>query len=413
MPDASPMQRRVTARLTPDYYPQFQCLCGACHNSCCRDGWSIFLSKKEYMTLRRRPDVDGLAGRLAEAMVRVRDEGADDQCYARFHQPDRHCPLLNQQGLCSLQLAHGADALPQICRNFPRHSAATPAGLRQELCSVGCEAVLHLLFQQREGLGFIHEPLPPQEQGHYHFDHSGPVSQHFAQLQELGIDILQDRSMDLPLRMLTLGWFLRDVETRSSAQEPWDLSVWIAQRRALIQTPQLRDQLGRLSGDRDLALFHNLKLLMLFADHNPMMDALRDDVQRVLDLALLPDVVGLRADPARYAQAERELVQHYGDLEYFYENILVNTFFLLRIPTESEGGVTWSRYLTLCDLYGICRFMAVCCCQGHSDLDRLIHVLTITCRCFLHDENRRTWMTRELAHHGSDTLTDMAVVLRG
>jgi len=87
----------------------FACLAGACPDTCCRD-WEIALDEATLVRYQTMP------GELGE---RIRAEICDDDG-ACFQLRGGYCPFLNEKGLCSIQLAHGAEALSRNCDYFPR-----------------------------------------------------------------------------------------------------------------------------------------------------------------------------------------------------------------------------------------------------------------------------------------------------
>lgn len=131
--------------LETDYFENFRCKGGACRNSCC-EGWQIGVSMQEYYQLIGMNCSDDLHRRLECAF-----------CVPEIPSPERfrviapnwmgRCPLHGSDGLCVLQKECGADALPEICRVYPR-SMKAEGGMNQACCSASCEAVVELLMQQ-------------------------------------------------------------------------------------------------------------------------------------------------------------------------------------------------------------------------------------------------------------------------
>ena len=72
----------------PDYYPKFQCLAGACPDTCCKD-WQIILDPDTLARYRALP------GELGE---RVRASLVEEDGETRFAVQDGHCPLLSADG---------------------------------------------------------------------------------------------------------------------------------------------------------------------------------------------------------------------------------------------------------------------------------------------------------------------------
>ena len=119
----------------PDYLPQFRCLAGDCPDTCCKD-WQIILdpdSLARYQTLSGKLGDDVRAALVCE----------DGQ--TRFRLADGHCPLLDESGLCRIQLALGEEGLCTTCRCHPRFTEEYGA-TRETSLSLSCPAAASLLF---------------------------------------------------------------------------------------------------------------------------------------------------------------------------------------------------------------------------------------------------------------------------
>ena len=130
--------------LRPVYYDKFHCLAEGCRLSCCK-GWSITFNKKDYLALRRQSGSPELMERLT-GLRRVRDPNAAENRYGEFTMEGGTCALLREDCLCALQAERGPDALPEVCRNFPRTWAYQPSGYLERSLTPACEGVLALLW---------------------------------------------------------------------------------------------------------------------------------------------------------------------------------------------------------------------------------------------------------------------------
>ncbi len=122
----------------PNYYPHFVCLAGACPYTCCAD-WEVVVDDE---TAARWAALEGPLGRrLQECLA---EDGDGDRIIAL--EPDGRCPLLQADGLCSLQRERGHDALCRTCREYPRlrqeYDTFTEHGL-----SLSCPAAAALILQ--------------------------------------------------------------------------------------------------------------------------------------------------------------------------------------------------------------------------------------------------------------------------
>ena len=112
--------------LVPDYYEDFRCKGGACRRTCC-DGWGISVTQAEYFRLLGLDCPPDLRRRIDVAF-----HAPETPSPERFRlitptwQGD--CPMRAPDGLCALQCTCGEEALPAICRLYPR-APRTAAGM--------------------------------------------------------------------------------------------------------------------------------------------------------------------------------------------------------------------------------------------------------------------------------------------
>ena len=134
-----------------DYYDKFKCKCGDCRHVCC-GGWGITVSDGEYFRLLGLDCPPELRSSLDVALAMVDDPSPERFAVMKPSYTGK-CRLINDAGLCSLQIACGEEVLPAVCRTYPRSITDTHAG-----CSASCERVVELLMKD-EPLSFS-APLP-------------------------------------------------------------------------------------------------------------------------------------------------------------------------------------------------------------------------------------------------------------
>lgn len=143
--------------LETDYFEKFKCKGGACRNSCC-ENWQIAVGMKEYFDLIGRECSPELHHRL-ECAFRTPDEPSPQRF--RLIAPNwmGRCPMHGADGLCMLHGECGEDALPEICRVYPR-SLKSEGGMNQACCSGSCEAVIETLMEEDQlSLRFVRREL--------------------------------------------------------------------------------------------------------------------------------------------------------------------------------------------------------------------------------------------------------------
>lgn len=393
----------VRTSLFPAFYRDFHCLADGCRDTCCI-GWRIEFSKKDYLTIKRAKKSPELTEVMEKAMVRLRERGNTDR-YAGFTAQRGPCPFFNAQGLCSLQLECGPDTLPKVCRIFPRAEWYSPMGLERSL-STACEGVLELLWDLPGGIDFVEEELPRQEQRGLS---PTPGRALFAVLQSRCIDLLQARQYKLPRRLLLVGLALDQV--RKQGFEGLDGGAWSRRVDLLLSVPQLSAALEELPGSQERFLANYIHVTL------PL--SLGGDVFRDA-LALLEchqnangTAASLTFNTVRYQEAQQAFDACFGDLDHFWENLAVSTWFHLGYPDVKSPEDMWKSYVNFCNLYGFFRFLAVAGCGLEPSREKLFHALVMASRSLIHSSVQQNKLRDEFFQHDSATLAHMAVLVRG
>ena len=132
----------------PEYYERFECIAGACTDSCCAR-WEIDVDDESYYYYQT---VQGDFGeRIRGCLHEEVTEGEDGPEYEWSFPltPDRRCPFLNDADLCDMYTALGHDRLPRTCREFPRGDAVV-GNYHQIDVAVACPEANRLIFEDLE-----------------------------------------------------------------------------------------------------------------------------------------------------------------------------------------------------------------------------------------------------------------------
>lgn len=396
----------IRTTLMPAYYKEFHCLAQDCRDTCCK-GWRIEFDKNDFLRLRRIDAPEEFKSRLDSTVRRLRGERASSPMYAKFQLEKGTCPLQEENGLCSLQLNCGGDALPKVCRVFPRIERYAP-GARELCLTTGCEGVLHLLWDRPDGLEFIEEELPQQDRRVFHIPPEGSMQLWFLAVRSLCVDILQARQMPLSSRMLFLGISLEELMEKGWSDE--GVKGWLLRTHENLSQAALIEEIGRTSGDLTKRLVQNGSTALMLVRGG------------VLEARKWLAVLGFRVqaedkravaqlDVGRYQQARARLEQALGDREYFFENIMVNLVLQCKFPLLASKEELWKGYVNLCNLYSFFRFAAVTGCAEEPTKEQLIHTLVAVSRALLHNQNRQDSLRDEFFEHNNATLAHMAILV--
>ena len=230
-----------------EYWEEFECKGGACRHSCCQ-GWGISLSMKEYFRLLGMDCSPELRRKLDGAFHLV--ENPTEERYAQIT-PDWRgdCPMHMENGYCQLQVECGAQALSKICRLYPR-SPRSHFGC-ECACSNSCERTLELLRKRVEPMNIVPLKAPVDMPGQTGDSLSGLIRNHYLEIRKMCIEEMQNRTMPLTERLLSLGEKLKKVQAALDTADDGAISEAVAsvrnaRIRANREVPQLRPDFQRM-----------------------------------------------------------------------------------------------------------------------------------------------------------------------
>ena len=400
--------------LRPAYYDRFQCLAGACRFSCCK-GWNITFNKKDYLALKRQEGSDELTANLKQNVRRIRQGPNAERFYGEFDMSGGTCPLLREDGLCSLQLEKGHGALPEVCRVFPRTQAYSDSGYLERRLTPACEAVLELLWDLPDGVDFVADPLPKSKTRTLIMGTSGPLRLRFQELRSACIDLLQDRRRPLAQRILLMGLALKEL-----ADGEEDVDGWLARTRTLVDDPETDRRLQLPDQQKTLSMFltNNIRVMLASQSPNRELSAVLKEVLDGLGAVLTFEggqAVNFSLPNDPYLAARARFEENFQDRAYFMENLMVTLFFNFQTPNLGSREKLWKSYVDFCNLYSFCRFMAVASCRegAAGDKAELFRMMVCVSRGLMHNTPQKAKLRDEFFQNDSATLAHMAILLCG
>lgn len=411
----------IRTALIPNYYQKFHCLAQACQDNCCTENWLICFDKKDYLRLRRL-DADAEMKEKLEKYVRRNKKGNHDGVlYAKFDLASNggHCPFLDEEGLCSIQRAHGHEALPLVCTSYPRKVRYTAAA-KEYMVSPSCEGVLQQLWELPDGIEFVEEPLPKKECRVMRITPGETLVAFFEPIRALCIDILQNRSMPLPQRMLYLGMVLQRLQNED--WENFNAGEWVERQQALLGSVPIGTE---LPGNTDMFLVQNLEVLSKIGLQHTWVSEIYNTLEVQLEVNFEDTLASLEENTAHqahqnvkcsksaYMDALSQFQTAFVDREYFFENLMVASALFLVFPGLESKENLWKGYVSLCSLYSLFRFVSVLGCKQEATKERLFHFIAMASRATLHSKDRFDEFQDELFQQDSATLAHMAILLDG
>ena len=124
---------------------KFECLADKCPNTCCQQ-WEIEVDEDTWGAWNRRPEA---ARRALVTSVSTIPSPDGSRKLVLKKRDDGFCPLLQSDGLCSVQQQYGHDFLPKACRDYPRYKQEF-RGRRISAINYSCPQVVQLLLDARD-----------------------------------------------------------------------------------------------------------------------------------------------------------------------------------------------------------------------------------------------------------------------
>ena len=165
-----------------DNFDRFRCIAGKCPDSCCAGGWQIIIDE-DSLELYRASGDSVLDERLRKG-VNWQEE------YFNTDEQGR-CSMLNENGLCSIQLTLGEKALCDTCGRYPRH-VEEYEDVREYSLSLSCPEAARIILERKEPLTFF-DPETDEAEEFEDFDYL--LYAKLLDAREVLYRIIQDRSI--------------------------------------------------------------------------------------------------------------------------------------------------------------------------------------------------------------------------
>jgi lysine-N-methylase len=200
-------------------YDQFQCLAGACPDSCCQE-WDVLVDPDSAARYLAMP------GQLGDALREKLVQDEDGEYYLTI--TDRRCPMWRNDGLCEIQAQLGHDGLCRTCREFPRlrHDYGDFVELGLEL---SCPEAARLILTTPPAPPVVTE-VPGGEEPEYDRE----VMDILLRQRPVALQLVQDHPLPQALAMLLL--FAHEVQAQLDGcdEEAFDPDAALALAQKLV-----------------------------------------------------------------------------------------------------------------------------------------------------------------------------------
>ncbi len=335
--------RNMQLFLVPDYYPYFHCKMGSCRHTCC-ENWPISISMKDYFHLVGIKCSPVLRSSIDKALHII--PYPSESVYAEISPGyDRMCPLRIEDGRCGLQAELGEDALAQVCRLYPR---GVRIGESNECsCANSCEAVAELFLNHREPLRFINFPLELDLPDFHKPDNTFPTAGHGQEIRLHYIRIMQNRSLCIPDRLMTLYTAIQNMEKAVNNNDIQRIIELLSQEPDLFKSTYDKPTQEQL--DKGLGIAHSL--LKKVDERSRSVRTFGEETLKWFDRG--------KNSIDRYQIAISNFEKVLPEWETVFEHLIVNHMFFEQFPYQDRPVPVEDEFLAICAVYTLLRFLSV------------------------------------------------------
>lgn len=346
------------------YYDEFHCTGSECPDSCCKESWHIWLSKREYLDYKKM-DMKPEFREIADKCFKRAKATNDDFKYAEILHTDEGCSFLTENGLCGLQKELGERALGYVCRTFPRLYVPVEDQAIMMSCSSTCYHVNELLINHPEGLEIIESEYSGKAltvYGIFKVNKTWKGYSYYWDILSAKIDILQNRSFTISERLLILGYFCQKADEYLKNGDVSRISSLAAMLLDNDLCRKIADSLKPTVSGSDSAAMNSAEMLLnayLRIKKGNLSGCIKviEHVMKKLECTVTePDENGeITSDfsKAEYIKLRDVYRQIENERPYIIENLLVNIVF----SQDMQQGL-WKNYFILAVFYNLLGIIA-------------------------------------------------------
>lgn len=402
-------------------YEQFSCKGGACRHNCCSE-WLISMSRDEYRKLKRKiPD-------LKEKICLVEDDRRTEETHYRMIlDKDGCCPFLTEDKLCCLQAKYGPGILSNTCSSFPRFYQKHLGKL--EYClSLGCEKVLELLLEEREGIEISSRKEARAGEPMYSSAFSEkskrtyPVVSYYYDIKTLCLCLLQAKDVSLEDRIILLGMAIRHIDSLVCEHRETEIPDYISQYLDKMEDLDTGNLLQDVSTENIGVLYYNLVTAtrstgMDDRHYKNLAKQIREKLQATVDIGISIKEDGiwegdLNFDLDVYRSCQKQFNHFREEKDYYLENCMVAYLLYSDIPFKKLSDGVWKNFTYFAWVYSMLKFTLTTLLEPDSTDEELINYCVILFRKLGHSNPLYEEVTNSFIENVNDSLAHMVVLLK-
>ena len=309
----------------PEYVKKFQCSANKCEDTCC-SGWTIYVDENAYKKCINIKNVI-VKSIINESILKNKDNNSTkNYAYIKFNK-EGVCPLLTDEGFCTLHLKFGEEYLGEVCNLYPRNIRKINNTYIQVL-SLSCIEAARLCLLNSKGINFEEVDLEYQKK----FDNFVPITTNknkdLISVMMCIISIIQNGFLGFYERLLVLGDFMKDIENMLFEGSYDQIESILINYQNLIVNSVNKDKKNQR--EKIKFIFNVIDSRMNEGINNKIFYKFLQEFQKGFGLETemeLSDLI-IKYNNGYIRLTEKILSKH----NYIFENYIVNTVFKELIP---------------------------------------------------------------------------------
>lgn len=314
-------RQRIMKIRTPEYYKDFQCIAGACTDTCCA-GWDVDVEERSYQYYKQ---VGGAFGKRLQAVMVPEEQGG-----CTFTLKEGRCPFLNDENLCDLLIALGEDKLCDTCAEFPRF--INEYGSEREIgLAPSCKTAGELMFGYKDRLTFTVEESDEPVTSYNEID-----PQLYFKLRQARVtayNMIRNRTFGIHERCMLYLDFAKKLQKKLDTERIDRMDYEIA---AYADEDYLKKRLLRLQSEY-LSKDGGLQTLSRYFEPFPGMEVIHPDWFQCLErnTAFSEKYAG----GALYRQCVEEFDRYYQERQHEYEQLMMYYVYRYFLNAVNDGEI--------------------------------------------------------------------------
>ncbi|WP_263419214.1 flagellin lysine-N-methylase [Terriglobus albidus] len=327
----------------PLYGQAFQCVSGACDDTCC-NGFSVPVDKKTYEFYRLLP-VSEIRSAV-DTHIRKVPGSTSDNLYASIEMTaDKKCPFFTAQRLCGIHKEHGHDYLSAACSTYPRALNQVDGRLEVSLYLSCPEAARMVLLDPGFANHHTDGPAVPFRTDQFSkVARNGPGLPHkpfnfFTEVRLCLGDLITDRSRPLWQRIFLMGMMCKQLDEVTSLEGEAKVAEIIQSYQQIVEEGTLRTELDHLPANTAAQLDLVLRVADLANRSGVNSKRFNESFQDFLaGIGYAPESSAAQ-DLERYQHADNAYCKPFLEQHpHILENYLLNYIFRTLFPFGREAS---------------------------------------------------------------------------